>query len=66
MTWCTVLIEPDFTAQDKVSESALQVGSIFELLNQNPIFGVVGPDSPLYTPILGLFSVTGLPTAGAN
>ena len=40
------------------------VGSCFEFANQNPIFGVVGPDSPLYGPILGLFAVTGIPTAG--
>ena len=40
------------------------VGSCFEFANQNPIFGVVEPDSPLYAPILGLFAVTGLPTAG--
>jgi hypothetical protein len=40
------------------------VGSIFEYTNKNPIFGVLGPDSPFYTPILGLFAVTGLPTAG--
>ena len=44
----------------------LQVGSIFELINQNPIFGVVGPDSPLYLPILGTFAVTGFPTTGAS
>lgn len=40
------------------------MGSIFEFVNKNAIFGVLGPDSPLYTPILGLFAVTGLPTAG--
>lgn len=40
------------------------VGSIFELSNQNAIFGVLPPDSPLYTPILGTFAVTGLPTSG--
>lgn len=40
------------------------VGSIFEFANKNPIFDIVYPDSPLYTPILGLFSVTGIPTAG--
>jgi hypothetical protein len=42
----------------------LQVGSIFELINQNPIFGVVPPDSPIYLPILGTFAVTGFPTTG--
>jgi hypothetical protein len=42
----------------------LQIGSIFEFFNKNPIFGVVPPDSPFYTPILGFFAITGLPTAG--
>lgn len=40
------------------------VGSIFEYFNQNPIFGVVQPDSPLWAPILGVFVVTGFPSAG--
>lgn len=40
------------------------VGSIFEYFNQNPLFGVVQPDNPLWTPVLGLFAITGLPTAG--
>lgn len=40
------------------------VGSIFEWANGNPIFGALPPSSPLYTPILGLFALTGLPTAG--
>jgi vacuolar iron transporter family protein len=40
------------------------VGSIFEWANGNPIFGVVPPSSPLYTPILGVFALTGLPTSG--
>lgn len=42
-----------------------QVGSVFEYANQRPIFDVIYPGSPLYTPILGFFAVTGLPTAGA-
>jgi hypothetical protein len=42
----------------------MQVGSCFEWVNRNPIFGVVQPDSPLYTPVLGLFAITGLPTSG--
>jgi hypothetical protein len=37
---------------------------VFEFFNKNPVFGVVQPDSPLYLPILGLFALTGLPTAG--
>jgi hypothetical protein len=28
------------------------------------VFDVIQPDSPLYTPILGFFAITGLPTAG--
>ncbi|KAL3697292.1 hypothetical protein R1sor_011368 [Riccia sorocarpa] len=40
------------------------VGSIFEYFNGNPIFGIVQPDSPLWAPILGIFSITGLPSAG--
>jgi vacuolar iron transporter family protein len=42
----------------------MQVGSVFEFTNKNPIFGVVQPDSFLYGPILGIFALTGLPTAG--
>ena len=40
------------------------VGSVFEFTNKNPIFDVIYPDSPLYAPILGVFALTGLPTAG--
>lgn len=39
------------------------VGSIFEYANQRPVFDVIQPDSPLYTPILGFFAITGLPTS---
>jgi len=42
-----------------------QVGSFFEFAEKNPIFGVIQPDSPLWAPILGLFAITGIPTAGA-
>ncbi|KAF6253567.1 hypothetical protein COO60DRAFT_1643054 [Scenedesmus sp. NREL 46B-D3] len=31
------------------------VGSVFEYLDRNAIFGVVQPDSPLWAPVLGLF-----------
>ena len=41
----------------------LQVGSIFEYFNQNPLFGVVQPDNPVWAPILGVFVITGFPTA---
>ncbi|KAG0593309.1 hypothetical protein M758_1G313600 [Ceratodon purpureus] len=40
------------------------VGSIFEYFNQNPLFGVVQPDNPLWAPILGVFAITGFPSAG--
>jgi len=40
------------------------VGSVFEFVNKNAIFGVLPPSSPLYTPILALFALTGLPSAG--
>ena len=42
-----------------------QVGSIFEFTNRNAIFGVLPPENPLWAPILLLFAVTGLPSAGA-
>ena len=40
------------------------VGSIFEWTSKNPIFDIIEADSPLYTPILGFFAVTGLPMSG--
>ena len=40
------------------------MGSVFEFVNKNAIFGVLPPSSPLYTPILALFALTGLPSAG--
>lgn len=40
------------------------VGSIFEYVDKNPIFGVVPPDSPVWAPILLTMAVTGWPTAG--
>ncbi|KAK9838929.1 hypothetical protein WJX74_006105 [Apatococcus lobatus] len=40
------------------------IGSIFEWTNKNPVFGVLPPTSPFYTPILGFFAITGLPSAG--
>lgn len=43
--------------------SIAAVGSVFEYLDRNPVFGVVQPDSPLWAPILGLFAFTGIPTA---
>lgn len=42
----------------------MQVGSIYEYANRNPIFGLVQPGNPLWAPILGFFAITGLPLAG--
>lgn len=39
------------------------IGSIFEYTNQRPVFGIVGPDSALYAPLLGFFVFTGIPTS---
>jgi hypothetical protein len=44
--------------------SIASVGSFFEYADKNAIFGVIPPESPLWAPILGLFAITGLPTAG--
>lgn len=41
------------------------VGSVFEFANKNAVFGLLQPDSPLWAPVLGLFAITGLPTAAA-
>jgi hypothetical protein len=49
-----------------VCATIVQVGSVFEYFDKNAIFGVVQPDSPLWLPIIGLFAITGLPTAGAD
>ncbi|XP_019177397.1 PREDICTED: uncharacterized protein LOC109172650 [Ipomoea nil] len=40
------------------------IGSIFEYVNQKPVFGVVSPDSAFYAPLLGFFVFTGIPTSG--
>ncbi|KAI0522359.1 hypothetical protein KFK09_004738 [Dendrobium nobile] len=39
------------------------IGSIFEYINQRPVFGILGSDSVLYTPLLGFFAFTGIPTS---
>ncbi|PON85392.1 Transmembrane protein [Trema orientale] len=39
------------------------IGSIFEYVNQRPVFGVVNPDSIFYVPLLGFFAFTGIPTS---
>lgn len=40
------------------------VGSMFEYLYKNPIFGVVQPDSPFWAPTLIWLIVSGLPVSG--
>ena len=40
------------------------IGSIFELANKNPLFGILPPENPLWAPILIAFAITGLPSAG--
>lgn len=40
------------------------VGSVFEYVDKNAVFGVIPPESPLWAPVLGLFAFTGIPTAG--
>ncbi|KAF5836011.1 hypothetical protein DUNSADRAFT_6581 [Dunaliella salina] len=39
------------------------IGSIFEYVDKNPIFGLVQPDNPLWAPILLFMGITGFPTA---
>ncbi|KAJ0683622.1 hypothetical protein HanPI659440_Chr16g0660341 [Helianthus annuus] len=39
------------------------IGSVFEYVNQKPVFGLLNSDSVFYAPVLGFFAFTGLPTA---
>ncbi|CAI9110401.1 OLC1v1010412C1 [Oldenlandia corymbosa var. corymbosa] len=39
------------------------IGSVFEYINQKPVFGVVASDSIFYAPLLGFFAFTGIPTS---
>ncbi|KAF9673044.1 hypothetical protein SADUNF_Sadunf11G0108000 [Salix dunnii] len=39
------------------------IGSIFEYVNQKPVFGIVNSDSIFYAPLLGFFAFTGIPTS---
>ncbi|VFQ74920.1 unnamed protein product [Cuscuta campestris] len=39
------------------------IGSVFEYVSKNPVFGIVRSDSVFYTPLLGFFAVTGIPTS---
>lgn len=40
------------------------IGSIFEYVNQRPVFGVLSSDSIFYAPLLGFFAFTGIPFSG--
>ncbi|KAI7728024.1 hypothetical protein M8C21_006091 [Ambrosia artemisiifolia] len=39
------------------------IGSVFEYVNQKPVFGLLNSDSIFYAPVLGFFAFTGVPTA---
>ncbi|XP_010532983.1 PREDICTED: uncharacterized protein LOC104808852 [Tarenaya hassleriana] len=39
------------------------IGSVFEYVNKKPVFGVLSSDSIFYTPLLGFFAITGIPTS---
>ncbi|XP_061338106.1 uncharacterized protein LOC133284973 [Gastrolobium bilobum] len=39
------------------------IGSIFEYVNQRPVFGVLSTDSVFYAPLLGFFAFTGIPSS---
>lgn len=39
------------------------VGSIFEYVNQRPVFGVLNSDSVFYAPLLGFFVFIGFPSS---
>ncbi|RDX89728.1 hypothetical protein CR513_28515, partial [Mucuna pruriens] len=39
------------------------IGSIFEYVNQRPVFGVLTSDSAFYAPVLGFFVFTGIPSS---
>lgn len=43
--------------------AALQIGSVFEYVNDKPVFGVLNSDSIFYAPVLGFFAFTGIPTS---
>lgn len=39
------------------------IGSVFEYVNQKPVFGLLNSDSIFYAPLLGFFAITGIPTS---
>lgn len=57
LPWPLMLLFSSFCAM-------ASVGSMFEIANKHPLFGVIQPDNFLWFPVLGLFAATGLPTAG--
>lgn len=59
LPWALYLLFSSFVA-------IAAVGSIFEYVDKNAIFGVIGPDSPVWAPILLGMAVTGWPTAGVH
>ena len=56
--------EPVLSPSTPQTQTHPQIGSIFEYIYRNPIFGVLPSTSVLYTPILFVFAFTGLPMAG--
>nr|AFK36363.1 unknown [Lotus japonicus] len=42
------------------------VGSIFEYVNQKPVFGLLPYDSVFYAPVLGFFAFTGIPSSSVQ
>ncbi|KAI7753638.1 hypothetical protein M8C21_010156, partial [Ambrosia artemisiifolia] len=43
--------------------NTIVIGSMFEYVNQRPVFGLLNSDSIFYAPVLGFFAFTGVPTA---
>ncbi|XP_057809333.1 uncharacterized protein LOC131023768 [Salvia miltiorrhiza] len=39
------------------------IGSVFEYVNEKPVFGVLSSDSIFYAPVLGFFVFTGIPSS---
>ncbi|XP_073291121.1 uncharacterized protein [Primulina huaijiensis] len=39
------------------------IGSIFEYVNESPVFGILNSDSVFYAPLLGIFVFVGIPTS---
>lgn len=55
MCWCLRLLLN--------SRVIVQIGSIFEYVNERPVFGVLSSDSVFYAPLLGFFAFTGIPSS---